>query len=332
MKQSESSRTHGRPSMAAILVVPLIAAVVLTLFAWPSGRLQPRDLPIGVAGPPSAAAPIENQLAAEGDSFNVHRYADENEARTAIEDREIYGAFVATDRGQRVLIATAASPAVAQLLDHAATEAAAAAGTPPVVDDVVSAPRGAALGSSVLPLLIAGIVTGVLASLIAQRGAQRAWLVGAGAILAGLVATGIVQSWLGIVEGNWAENAAALSLTVLAIASVVAGAHALFGERGVIVAALSMVLIGNPFSGIGSAPELLPEPAGAFGQLMPPGAGGNLLRSTGYFDGAGAGDYVLVLTAWAVGGLILIAAGSRRTRRSLAEPAPPRPRDDALQA
>ena len=49
-----------------------------------------------------------------------------------------------------------------------------------------------------------------------------------------------------------------------------------------------MVLIGNPFSGVGSAPELLPQPIGAIGQLMPPGAGGNLLRSTGFFDGAGA--------------------------------------------
>ena len=42
-----------------------------------------------------------------------------------------------------------------------------------------------------------------------------------------------------------------------------------------------MVLVGNPFSGVGSAPELLPQPVGGIGQLMPPGAGGNLLRSTG---------------------------------------------------
>jgi hypothetical protein len=61
-------------------------------------------------------------------------------------------------------------------------------------------------------------------------------------------------------------------LTVLAIASFVAGLWALLGELGLILAALTMVLIGNPrFSGVGSAPELLPEPAGAIGQLMPPG-------------------------------------------------------------
>jgi hypothetical protein len=48
-----------------------------------------------------------------------------------------------------------------------------------------------------------------------------------------------------------------------------------------------MVLIGNPFSGVGTGPELLPQPVGAIGQLLPPGAGGNLLRSTAFFDGAG---------------------------------------------
>ena len=33
-----------------ILVVPLLAALVLTLFAWPAARVGPRDLPVGVVG------------------------------------------------------------------------------------------------------------------------------------------------------------------------------------------------------------------------------------------------------------------------------------------
>ena len=32
------------------MLVPVFVAVVLTLFAWPSARLEPRDLPIGLAG------------------------------------------------------------------------------------------------------------------------------------------------------------------------------------------------------------------------------------------------------------------------------------------
>jgi hypothetical protein len=124
-----------------------------------------------------------------------------------------------------------------------------------------------------------------------------------------------VQGWLDVVDGDWLANVAALSLTVLAIASVVAALHALFGAPGAIVGALTMVLVGNPFSGVGSAPELLPRPAGAIGQLMPPGAGGNLLRSTGFFDGAAAGGHVAVLLAWTLAGLAVLLAAGARVRR-----------------
>ena len=70
---------------------------MLTLFAWPAAKVGPRDLAVGVAGPPA----LEQQLAKAGDRFDVHRYADEAAAREAIKDREIYGAFVATPRARR---------------------------------------------------------------------------------------------------------------------------------------------------------------------------------------------------------------------------------------
>ena len=306
--------TAHRPPPAAILLVPLAVALVLTLFAWPSARLEPRDLPIGVAGPAPAAQAIEARLARQEGAFELHRYADAAAARQAIEDREVYGAFVITPTGPRVLTAAGASQAVAQLLTGAAREVPTPRGAAEVaVEDVVPAPRGAALASSVLPLVLAGLLTGALAAHLVSRSRARAGLLLVGAVLAGLAATAVVQSWLDVVEGNWLANAAALSLTVLAIAAAVAGGFAVLGSPGAIVVALLMVLVGNPFSGVGSAPELLPEPVGAIGQLLPPGAGGNLLRSTGFFDGAGAAGHVVVLAIWALGGLALVfAAGARR--------------------
>jgi hypothetical protein len=51
-----------------------------------------------------------------------------------------------------------------------------------------------------------------------------------------------------------------------------------------------MIFVGNPWSGIASAPELLPTSAGLIGRLLPPGAGGNLLRNTAFFvERAGPG-------------------------------------------
>jgi len=292
----------------AILIVPAAVAIVLTLFAWPNARLEPRDLPVGVVG----SAP-----AMPADRFEVHRYADEGAARKAIGDREVYGAFVAGPGGPKVLTASAASPAVAQLLGHAAAQAKA-----PVEDVASAGPRGAALASSVLPLVLAGILTGVLATVLATGGLARAGLVIGGSLLAGVAATGIVQSWLDVIDGDWLANAGALSLTVAAIAAVVAGLKARFGEAGVALGALTMILVGNPFSGVGSAPELLPEPVGGLGQALPPGAGGNLLRSTGFFDGAAASGHVWVLAAWALAGLALVFAAAARARPSRRVPAP----------
>jgi hypothetical protein len=124
-----------------------------------------------------------------------------------------------------------------------------------------------------------------------------------------------VQGWLDVVGGDWVANAAVLSLTVLAIAAVASGLDALIGKAGLIITALTMVFIGNPFSAIATGPEMLPTPAGFIGQLLPPGAGGNLLRSTGFFDGAGAGRHAAVLAAWALLGFAALAAAWLRGRR-----------------
>jgi hypothetical protein len=287
-----------RPPAAAILIVPLIVAVVLTLFAWPSSRLEPRDLPIGVAGPEAAVQPLERRLAAQEGAFEVHRYATEADARDAIENREVYGAFVAEPGGATVLTSSAGSPAVAQLLTHAAAEQDAE-----VEDVVTTSPAASGLGSSVLPLVLAGIVTGVLAALAVSRGTARVGLTLAGSVLAGLSAALIADTWLGIVEGDWIVNAGAFALTFLAISAAMVGLYSLFGKTGLGIGAAVLVFIGNPFSAAATAPELLPEPVGGLGQLLPPGAGANLLRSTGFFDGAGSAEHIAVLAVWAVLGV-----------------------------
>src|SRR5688572_23085849 len=287
-----------RPPAAAILIVPLIVAVVLTLFAWPSSRLEPHDLPIGVTGAPAAVEPLEQQLGGQEGAFDLHRYASEAEARRAIEDREVYGAFVAAPGGVTVLTSSAGSPAVAQLLTHTAAEQDAE-----VEDVVATAPAASGLGSSVLPLVLAGIVTGVLAALAVARGTARVGLTLVGSALAGLSAALIADTWLGIVEGDWLTNAGAFALTFLAIAGSMVGLYSLLGKAGLGIGAALMIFIGNPFSAAATAPELLPEPVGGLGQLLPPGAGANLLRSTGFFDGAGASEHIAVLAVWALLGL-----------------------------
>ncbi|WP_338694035.1 ABC transporter permease [Streptomyces sp. Q6] len=317
---------HGGKMIAVALLVPLLAALALWAFAWPAARTAPRDLPLGVAGPAAAAGPVERQLGARDGAFELHRYADEAAARAAIEDRTVYGAVVAGPDGTKLLTASAASPTVAQLLQQAVT-AQAPPGAKVTTVDVVPAPaadpRGSALSSSVLPLAIAGVAGGAIVTLTRLRGFRAALALSAAATVVGVAATALTDSWLHVLTGNWWAQAGVLGLSTLAVGATVAGLAALVGPAGIGVGALLMVLLGNPFSGVASAPQLLPEPVGAIGQLLPPGAGGALLRSVAYFDGAQAARPALTLTAWAALGLLAVLAGGRRARRTAdAIPAP----------
>src|SRR6266498_2603601 len=124
LRSTDLPPKHGARAMVAIIVlVPAVVALTLTAFAWPSARLAPRDLPVGVAGPPQAAAAIQRQLAQRGDAFDVRLYADQVAARAAIADRAVYGSIVAAPSGVTVLTASAASPVVSQLLAQAAAAA-----------------------------------------------------------------------------------------------------------------------------------------------------------------------------------------------------------------
>ncbi|MBD0843626.1 ABC transporter permease [Streptomyces sp. TRM68416] len=318
-----------RHLIAVLVVVPVLAALALWAFAWPAARTAPHDLPLGVAGPAAAADRLEEQLDRQAGAFEIHRYADEAAARAAVEDRTVYGAVVVAPEGIRLLTASAASPLVAQLLQQQVTQRAAADGTPVTTVDVVAAPaddpRGAALTASVLPLALAGIAAGAVVTLLGLRGTRAVAALTGSAALVGLAATAVAHSWLGVVTGNWWAEAGVFALAALAVGAAVAGLAALVGTAGVGITAAVVMLFGNPFSGVSSAPEMLPEPVGALGQWMPPGAGASLLRSTAFFDGAAATGPALTLAGWAALGLGAVALGARLKQQHVRSgPAPAR--------
>lgn len=317
---SAAAAGNGRRMIAVMLLVPVLAALALWAFAWPAARTAPRDLPLGVAGPAAATTQVEKQLTQREGAFEIHRYADEAAARDAIEDRTVYGAVVVTAEGPELLTASAASPVVAQLLQTAVAEQAAAEGTQVRTVDVMPAPkedpRGAALNASVLPLALAGIAAGAVVTMAGLRGTRAAVaLVGASA-LAGVAAAGIADSWLGVFAGDWWAEAGVFGLATLAVSGAVAGLAALVGTAGVGITASVIMLFGNPFSGAASAPQMLPEPVGTIGQWLPPGASATLLRSVAYFDGAAAAGPVLTLTWWAALGLGAVLLGNALTARA----------------
>src|SRR3954465_9035120 len=76
-----------------------------------------------------------------------------------------------------------------------------------------------------------------------------------------------------------------------------------------VVVALVMTLFAWPAS------RQEPQPTGEIGQLLPPGAGGSVVRSTAFFDGAAAGEHLAVLLAWVGVGLLAMVAAAARGRR-----------------
>ena len=135
-------------------------------------------------------------------------------------------------------------------------------------------------------------------------------------VLTGVLAAAIVQSWLEVVGGDWVANAAVLGLTVLAIGAALAPASTpSLGKTGLLIGALLMIFDRQSVLGGRLGSGAAPAAGRGIGQLMPPGAGANLLRSTGFFDGAGAGTPLMVLAAWSLAGLALLVAAALRSRR-----------------
>lgn len=302
-------------AVALGLGAALLQALMLLAFAWPATDIAPRDLPLAVAGP--QAGLVQARLTDQHPgAFELTTVPDEAAARAAITDREVYGAIVTGAGAPRVLVASGAGAAVAQQLTQIGRQM---AGAPAAeVEDVVPAdpddPRGAGFGAMALPLVMAGIAGGVLMTLLIPSAGGRALGAVVFGIAGGLLSMVIAQTWLSIVPGDYLQLSLAAGLVSFAVAGTVAGLATVIGRAGIGLAALLMLLVGNPFSGATSAPELLPQPWGLLGQLLPPGAGASLIRSVAFFGGAGAQGPLLVLLAWAASALVLLGVGVVRER------------------
>ena len=87
------------------------------------------------------------------------------------------------------------------------------------------------------------------------------------------------------------------------------------GAAGAGLGALLLVIVGNPLSGIATSPRLLPGPWGEFGQWLPTGAGGTLLRTVSYFPEASIAWPLTVLLIWAALGVAGVIFGRARVGR-----------------
>ena len=231
-----------------------------------------------------------------------------------------------------LLVASAASPAVATLLQKAFTAATQAEGKSLVVRDLVPLPssdsRGATAFSLLISLLVIGLVGCAAIYLLGRHRPPPVRLAAtvALAVGAGLVAALVTNVIVGAFHGHFLAVWGVATLFVVSIGLPIAAFLVLVGVSGIGIGALMFLVIGNPASGGSTAPAMLPGFWRALSQLLPPGAAMTAMRDVVYFHGHGMTHALLVLGIYAILGATVVFAVQILPSARDQPPRPARPR------
>ena len=307
-----------RPLLAGLLLLLALIGLIGTAIKNP----QPHGIQVGLVGP----APAVQQVSAAFDSktpgaFRFTLYDSVDAARTAIDARSVDGVLVLGGGSPRLIVAGAAGDGVTGVITGALTNVFRAQGQPVTVDTVHPFASGDAHGLIlffvVLAVVISTLVAQALVGLRSDTG-LRARLIAlvVYACLCPLIGMG-TAAWIadGYGSGFWTA-AGLVGLASAAIGAVVAGSARLLGMIGVGLAALLVVLLDLVASGGPIGSQLLPDFYRWLAPGMPAGQVYSAVRGALYFDNAGLGMPIVVLSAWLAGGLVLMVLGELVARRS----------------
>jgi hypothetical protein len=314
--QAHEGKTWTK-AVAAMFGTSALLAVLVIAFALPASRSGPHDVPIGIVGTP---AQIDGFRSATN-GFAVSIYHTSPDARQAIEHRQIDGALILNSPTEvDIMVATAASPTAAALLQAVGQHIAQVTHRSAHIDEVRGFPhrdpKGIGLAAGALPLALGGFMGAVVIMMLIPGPAGRVLTAVGFAVIGGLAIVATLQYVIGTFDGNFWMTSLAGMFGIAATCFTVLGLREVLGSPGLGIAAILLVLLGNPLSGLGGGPEMLPTPWGAIGQLLPPGATGALMRNVAFFNGYGATKPLIILACYLIGGATLFALGAARTRRT----------------
>lgn len=327
-EEAAPARRKPHPALMGVgmsLGLGVILVLLLMVFIMPSLESGPHDLRVGLVGAPDAVAGFEQALdnAVPG-AYEAQRFDSEDDLRAAIVDRDVVGGFVVGDSTVNTLVASAGSATISGSLTGTAQAVGRALGDEVTVEDVVPLPAddptGIGIGGLAFPLVFGGIVPVVAFRKVFERNnvAYFTSLVGF-SILGGIVVSSVLTFVFGSIEGALWPVAGAMALGIGAMALPLAGLQNMFGAKGFTLGAMVMMFLGNLLAGIASTSAWLPNGLGTFGQILPPGSTGTLVRAVAYFDGAGGAGAATILTAWIVVGVVLFVLGARRSAAAAPE-------------
>lgn len=315
----DATTTSSSPATITATAAGLLAVIVvmLTAFALPSVHSTMRHIPIAVVGPADATAQLVGALdEADQGAFTATAVDSAQAARARILDRDAYGAVILGGPGLTVYTSSAASYTVSTAISQRLQAYGAQARVAVTIQDIRPLtrrdPKGQGLSAGALPISLGGWIAaiGIISRIVGTR--QRLAAAAMFSTAAGFALTAVLFAIGTLADHYWTTSAAAV-LGIAATCVFVLGIERLLRGVGIGIAAAVLVFLGNPLSGLASAPQMLPDPWGGLGQLLPPGATGTLLRNVSFFDGSAVARPILVLACWVGLGLgAYLAAGLRQ--------------------
>ncbi|MGF1429125.1 DUF3533 domain-containing protein [Kitasatospora sp. LaBMicrA B282] len=329
----------GRTALLVVAVL-LLQLGFITSYVGALHHPTPHRLSIGVVAPPPAQQQVVaglNQV--PGEAVHAVPVADQATAVARIKDQRLYAALVVdpTSTQDTLLVATARGKSAATAAETVVTAAEQQQGRTVRVQDVIPLAPGDANGLSAFYLVVGWCVGGYLVASILgisagsrpanrERAVLRIGVLALYSVAAGLggalIAGPILNALPGRIVALWGVGA----LVVFAVGTVTMALQCLFDVVGIGLAVLLFVVLGNPSAGGVFPPPLLPPFWRAIGAWLPNGAGTDATRSVAYLGGSRLTGPLLVLSAWAVLGIVVaLAAVIARPRGGRTATVPPEP-------
>jgi hypothetical protein len=300
--------------MAALGVVLLVQAAFVLSYVGALHAPKPHSVPLGAVGTSPLPAAVAKQF-----SLKITRYSSEADARAAIDQRRIDGAFVVDSTGAKLIVVPAASPAMASALSGAFGAVGAAVGKKIAIVQVHALPAGDAGGNVSFLVVMALIIGGYLASTIGMafggEGTRRRRLtsLAVAAVIGALLTDTFAGPVLGAIPtSKFLALWGLFILVMMAVAFATAALQAVFGPAGTLIVVVVFVIFGAPASG-GTVPSpFLPGFWRTFGPYLPAGAGTTAVRNTIYFGGNDIARPLIVLAGYLAAGALAVVAVRKR--------------------
>lgn len=312
-----------RKAAAVMGIAVVMTSTFAAAYTVALGRPAPRELPIGVVGPPSVTERIIAGMQQGRHEFNVRSYPSRQSAIAAVDRQTITAVIDATTEPPQLLISSASGSSAARVLTQL-DEPAPGRYLLPIIDLhplPASDPAGLATFYVTIAATIMGFVTMFQLRANVKTLTLRRWLgcLGTLAVVGGAALAVVAGPILGALHTPFAELWLLISLQI-AVAALFNSTMLVLIHRWAIIPTWGVfILLGNTSSGGAVSASLLPQPFAVLNHALPSGAAVSAIHTATYFPHDQRLLPFGVLAAWFVATLVGLVVCSRALKRSPAE-------------